>query len=144
MEDVEQQPMRGLASQRPMSTPPDTDSTEDRRVRDSRNHRPFPSRETNQRWHSHHPHDGPPSLPPVDPYRWTPLNTDGQWRRPPRSEVQEDSRSRYAPQEDSRSRYAPQEDSRSRRPRSRDRMDIVVEQLRPQRDSMKLQLKVLV
>ncbi|XP_056288327.1 RNA/RNP complex-1-interacting phosphatase [Pseudoliparis swirei] len=114
MEDAEQQPMRGLASQRPMSTPPDTDSAEDRRVKDSRNHRPFPSRETNQRSHRHHLHNGLPSPPvgvPVRPYQWTPPCTDSQWRRPPRSE---DSRSRYAPPEDSRTRYAPPPDSRSR------------------------------
>ncbi|XP_054468815.1 RNA/RNP complex-1-interacting phosphatase [Anoplopoma fimbria] len=118
MEEAEQEPMRGLASQRPRFTPSDSDSREERRshLKDSRNHsRPFPPRGTNQRSHHHHQQDGllhsPPRGDPLHPYQWMPPHADSQWRRPPRSE---DSRSRYAPPEDSRSRYAPPEDSRSR------------------------------
>ncbi|XP_034403351.1 RNA/RNP complex-1-interacting phosphatase [Cyclopterus lumpus] len=111
MEEDEQEPMRGLASQRPSSTTSDSDSREDRlsHLKDSQNHRPFPSRGTNQ--HSHHGLPSPPVGASFLPYQWTPPYTDSQWRRPPCSE---DSRSWYAPQEDRRSRYAPQEDRRSR------------------------------
>ncbi|XP_068430499.1 RNA/RNP complex-1-interacting phosphatase isoform X2 [Clinocottus analis] len=114
METAEQEPMRGLASQRPSSTPSDSDRREDRRPHstDTQKQRPFPSRRTNQnqRSHPHHPHDGLPSPPPEDSRSWYAPPEDSRSRYAP----PEDSRSRYAPPEDSRSRYAPPEDSRSR------------------------------
>ncbi|KAM6892565.1 uncharacterized protein PEZ65_023318 isoform 1-T2 [Lycodopsis pacificus] len=110
MEEAEQEPMRGVASQRPSFTPSDSDSREERRshFKESRNDsRPFPPRGTNQR--SHH-HTGPPEGAPHPPYQWTPSNAS-QWRSTPRSE---DRSSRYPPPEDWRSRCAPPEDNMSR------------------------------
>ncbi|XP_035847732.1 RNA/RNP complex-1-interacting phosphatase isoform X2 [Sander lucioperca] len=144
MEESEQEPMRGLAAQRPSYAASDSDSRDERRPRfnDSRHQRSFSPRETNQRsHHNRHPHGGrgllpsPPLLPPwaapphaapphaapLNPYRWTAPHVDSAWRRPPHSDESrnlppEETRSRYGPSEESRSRYLPPAEARSRYP----------------------------
>ncbi|XP_032366632.1 RNA/RNP complex-1-interacting phosphatase isoform X2 [Etheostoma spectabile] len=116
MEESEQEPMRGLAAQRPSHAPSDPDGRDERRPRSkaSRRRRSFSPRETIQRpHHNHHPNGGrgllpsPPLMAPwgapavhLSPYRWTAPHADSEWRRPPRSDE-----SRCLPGEETGSRY---------------------------------------
>nr|XP_040053172.1 RNA/RNP complex-1-interacting phosphatase isoform X2 [Gasterosteus aculeatus aculeatus] len=100
MQEAEQEPMRGLASQRRLSAPPLKD------------HRPFPPRGASQRSHKHHLNFPSPSMgAPPPSYQWRTSHADSQWRSPPCSEG---SRSRYAHPDHRRARYGPPGDSRSR------------------------------
>uniref|UniRef100_G3NAY0 RNA/RNP complex-1-interacting phosphatase n=1 Tax=Gasterosteus aculeatus aculeatus TaxID=481459 RepID=G3NAY0_GASAC len=101
MQEAEQEPMRGLASQRRLSAPPLKDHS-----------RPFPPRGASQRSHKHHLNFPSPSMgAPPPSYQWRTSHADSQWRSPPCSEG---SRSRYAHPDHRRARYGPPGDSRSR------------------------------
>ncbi|XP_044190298.1 RNA/RNP complex-1-interacting phosphatase-like [Thunnus albacares] len=133
MEESEQEPKRGQAVNRPLYTPLESDSREERRhFNDSWQHRSFSPRGTNHRSYHRPVQDGllpyPPLLPrpsfhppagaSFHPYRWTPppppsppSPPDSQWRRPSRSE---ETRSRYLPPEPQWSRPSHLQEDRRR------------------------------
>lgn len=88
MEEVEQEPMRGQAVHRPLSSLPSDDCDQKRHAhaQNSRYHRP--TRGGNVHRHHRPPqHDFlPPPPPSLNPYRWTRPQADNQWRRPPHLE----------------------------------------------------------
>ncbi|XP_034752931.1 WAS/WASL-interacting protein family member 2-like [Etheostoma cragini] len=136
MEELEQEPMRGLAAHRPSFAPSDSDSRDERRPRSKASRhqsRSFSPRETIQRsHHDQHLHGGRGLLPSpplmaawpapgvhLNPYRWTAPHADSEWRRPPRSDESrslppEETRSRYPVPNETGSRYLPPVETGSR------------------------------